>query len=79
MSDFDKFLHDLDKPTPKRKNHRLASKEVILPSSPARVQATYLVTRVLADQDVSGILGTSKAAHKQGTNMTYKYKLCNPN
>ena len=53
-------------PTPKRKkNHRLASKEVILPISPARVQATCLVTRVLADRGAYGAPETSKAALKQ--------------
>ena len=60
--------------TPKRKNHHRISKGVILPSSPARVN---MIT-VLADQDVSGILGTSKAALKQG-NVAYKCRLCSLN
>lgn len=60
-------------PTPKRKKKRV-SKEVILPSRPARVN----MTTVLADWGTHGALETSKAALKQGTNMTYKYKLCNP-
>lgn len=54
-------------PTPKRKkNHRLASKEVILPISPARVQATCSVTRVLADRGAVCTPETRKAALKQG-------------
>ena len=53
-------------PTPKRKNHPRISKEVILPSSPARVQATCLVTGVLADCGAHGISETSQAAIKQG-------------
>lgn len=53
-------------PTPKRKNHRLASKEVNLPISPARVQAARLVTRVLADCGIYGAAETRKAALKQG-------------
>ena len=36
-------------PTPKRKKHQPTPKEVNLPPRPARVQATRLVTRVLAD------------------------------
>jgi len=66
-----------NKPTPKRKNHRLISREVILPSSPARAQAPRLEASVLADQDAHGTLGTNKAALKQG-NMTYKHRLCSP-
>ena len=58
-------------PTPKRKNHHLISKGVILPSCPARVN----VTTVLADQGACGALGTSWAALKQG-NKTYEYRLC---
>ena len=58
-------------PTPKRKNHHLISKGVILPSCPARVN----VTTVLADQGACGALGTSRAALKQG-NKTYEYRLC---
>ena len=62
-------------PTPKRKNHRRVSREVILPSCPARVQAPRLAARVLADQGACGTLGTSQAALKQG-NMAYKSRLC---
>ena len=58
--------------TPKRKNR--ISKEVILPSSPARVQATCLVTRVLADWGAHGTPETSTAALKQGYT-TYKCRL----
>ena len=58
-------------PTPKRKNHRLVSKEVILPVCPARVT----VTRVLADCDAQGATGTCQAAIKQG-NMTDEWRLC---
>ena len=60
--------------TPKRKNHHRISKGVILPSSPARIN---MIT-VLADQDVSGILGTSMAAIKQG-NVAYDCRLCSLN
>ena len=63
-----------NKPTPKRKNHRLVSREVILPSCPARAQAQCLTARVLADQGICGTLGTSKAALKQG-NVAYE---CRP-
>ena len=63
------------KPTPKRKNHRLASREVILPVCPARAQAYGLVARVLADQGARVALGTSEAALKQG-NTAYKSRLC---
>ena len=63
-------------PTPKRKkNHRLVPKEVNLPISPARVQATRLVTRVLADCGTHGATETRKAAIKQGYT-TYKCRLC---
>ena len=55
-----------NKPTPKRKNHHLISREVILPSSPARAQAPRLEASVLADQDAHGALGTNTAALKQG-------------
>ena len=61
-------------PTPKRKNHRLVSKEVILPLSPARAQAARLEARVLADQGARGALGTVQAALKQG-NKAYKCRL----
>ena len=63
------------KPTPKRKNHRLVSREVILPSCPARAQAQRLEARVLADQGACDTLGTSTAALKQG-NAAYKCRLC---
>ena len=62
------------KPTPKRKNHRLVSGEVILPSCPARAQAQRLEARVLADQGARGALGTNVAALKQG-NVAYKCML----
>ena len=59
-------------PTPKRKNHHTrAVREVILPSSPARV----VVDRVLADCGAQGIAGTCQAAIKQG-NMTDECRLC---
>ena len=61
-------------PTPKRKNHHRNIKEVILPSSPARVQATCLVTGVLADCNTCGVAETSQAAINQG-NIVYKYRL----
>ena len=60
-------------PTTKRKKRVV--KEVNLPISPARVQATRLVTRVLVDQGAHGTPETSKAALKQG-NVTYKRRLC---
>ena len=60
-------------PTPKRKKKRV-SEGVILPSRPAKVS----MTTVLADQDVSGILGTSMAALKQG-NVAYDCRLCSLN
>ena len=63
-----------NKPTLKRKNHRLVSKGVILPSCPARAQAYGLVARVLADQDARSVLGTNTAALKQGC-ITYKCML----
>lgn len=63
-------------PTPKRKNHPRNVKEVTLPSSsPARVQATCLVTGVLADCGAHGATETSKAAIKQG-DKTCKCRLC---
>ena len=64
-----------NKPTAKRKNHRLVSREVILPLRPARVQAPRLAARVLADQDARSVLGTSRATLKQG-NAAYKCRLC---
>lgn len=63
-----------NKPTPKRKNNRLVSREVILPVCPARVQAPRLAARVLADQDARSVLGTNTAALKQGC-ITYKCML----
>ena len=63
-------------PTPKRKNHHRVAREVILPSRPARAQATRLEASVLADQDARGTLGTDKAALKQG-NMAYECRSCN--
>ena len=64
-------------PTPKRKNHRPFSKEVILPVCPARAQAPRLQASVLADQDAHGTLETNKAALKQG-NVAYECRLCSP-
>lgn len=61
-------------PTPKRKNHHRVSREVILPSCPARAQATRLEASVLADQDAHGTLGTKKAALKQG-DVAYECRL----
>ncbi len=63
--------------TPKRKK-RCISKEVNLPISPARVQVTYLVTRVLADWGAHGTPETRKAALKQG-NIAYDCRLCSLN
>ena len=64
-------------PTPKRKKHRRAEKEVILPVCPARVQASRLVAGVLADQGTCDALGTSKAAI-DWENTICKRKLYNP-
>ena len=61
-------------PTPKRKNHRRAVREVILPVCPARAQAPRLEASVLADQGACSALGTRKAALKQGC-VTYKCML----
>ena len=63
-----------NKPTPKRKNHRRAVREVILPVCPARAQATRLEASVLADQGTRSALGTNVAALKQGC-ITYKCML----
>ena len=63
------------KPTPKRKNRRRVSREVILPLRPARAQAQRLDARVLADGGTYGVAGTSEAALKQG-NTAYKSRLC---
>ena len=62
-------------PTPKRKNHRLVSREVILPVCPARAQTYSLEARVLADGGTHCATGTSRAALKQG-NVAYKCRLC---
>ena len=64
-----------NKPTPKRKNHRRVSREVILPVCPARAQAQRLEARVLADQGACNNLGTVQAALKRG-NVAYKCRLC---
>ena len=63
-----------NKPTTKRKNHRLISKGVILPSCPARAQAQYLAAKVLADQGARNNLGTVQAALKRG-NVAYECRL----
>lgn len=63
-----------NKPTPKRKNHHLISREVILPSCPARAQAPRLEASVLADQGAHGTLGTNTAALKQG-DVAYECRL----
>ena len=67
-----------NKPTLKRKNHRLVSREVILPSCPARAQAQRLETSVLADQGTRSTLGTNVAALKQDTNVVYSCRLRSP-
>ena len=59
-------------PTPKRKNQTRTVREVILPSSPARV---IISARVLADCGAQGATGTCHAAIKQG-NMTDEWRLC---
>ena len=64
-----------NKTTPKRKSHRLVSREVILPVCPARAQAVCLEASVLADQSACSALGTNVAALKQG-NTAYKSRLC---
>ena len=64
-----------NKPTPKRENRRLVSREVILPVCPARVQASCLGAGVLADGGTHRATGTSRAALKQG-NMAYKSRVC---
>ena len=58
-------------PTPKRKNHRLASRKTNLPVRPARAQTHSLEASILTDQDTCGTLETSTAALKQG-NTAYK-------
>ena len=64
-------------PTPKRKSHRLVSREVNLPVCPARAQTHSLEARVLADGGTHRASGTSEAALKQG-NVAYERKLCSP-
>ena len=64
-----------NKPTPKRKNHRLVSREVILPVCPARAQAPCLAASVLADRGACNNLGTVQAALKQG-NIAHECRLC---
>lgn len=59
-------------PTTKRKNRPRTVREVILPSSPARV---IISARVLADCGAQGVTGTCQAAIKQG-NMTDERRLC---
>ena len=61
-------------PTPKRKNHPRDSREVILPSSPARVN----LTTVLADCGAHSATETSQAAINLG-NMAYECRLCTLN
>lgn len=61
-----------NKPTPKRKKHRI-SKEVNLPHSPARVDMTSVLADCLTPGDVAG---TPQAAIKQGT--ITEYRLCSP-
>ena len=67
-----------NKPTPKRKKHRRAVREVILPLRPARAQASRLDARVLADGGTHCATETSRAALKQG-NVAYKCRLCSLN
>ena len=61
-------------PTPKRKNRPRNVREVILPSSPARVN----MTTVLADCGAYGTTETSQAAINLG-NMAYECRLCTLN
>ena len=64
-----------NKPTPKRQKRVV--REVNLPHSPARVQASRVDTSVLADCLTPGdVAGTPKAAIKQGT--ITEYRLCSP-
>ena len=65
-------------PTPKRKNHPRNTKEVNLPISPARAQASRLGATVLADCGTYGVPETCKAAINQG-DKTYTCRLCNLN
>ena len=62
------------KPTPRRKNNRRFSREVILPVCPARAQVTHLEAGVLADQGARNNLGTVQAALKRG-NVAYECRL----
>lgn len=61
-------------PTSKRKNHPRVSREVILPSSPARVN----VTTVLADCNTDSVAETSQAAINQDY-VTREFRLCSFN
>ena len=61
-------------PTPKRKNRPRNVREVILPSSPARVN----MTTVIADCGAYGTTETSQAAINLG-NMAYECRLCTLN
>ena len=63
-------------PTPKRKKR--VAREVNLPSSPARAQASRLGATVLADCGTYGVPETCKAAINQG-DKTYTCGLCNLN
>ena len=63
-----------NKPTPKRKKR--VAREVNLPTSPARVQASRVDTSVLADCLTSGVAGTPQAAINQGT--ITQNRLCSP-
>ena len=67
-----------NKPTPKRKNRRQAVRGVVLPLRPARVQASRLDARVLADGGAVRAAGTSRVALKQG-NVAYRSRLCSLN
>ena len=66
-------------PTPKRKSHPQNTKEVTLPTSPARAQAHRLEASVLADCNTCSaiVTETSQAAIKQD-NITHKCRLYNP-
>ena len=63
-------------PTPKREKR--VAREVTLPISPARAQASRLDARVLADCGAHGVAGTSQAAINQG-NVAYGCRLCSLN
>lgn len=66
-----------NKPTPRRKNHRLVSREATLPARPARAQAHGLPTMILAGRGACDAPRASSAALKQG-NATRKYRLRSP-